>query len=158
MTKYGYKIITDEFNDLKNIQRVKIVQEIELAKEHGDLKENAEYHSAKEKQSFIDSRIAELSSIISKAEVIDPSTLNHSKVSFGSRVSLLDLDTDEELIYTIVGKTESDPNKGRISISSPLAKSLLGKEEGDDIELKLPKATKSYEIINISYKEIDFDS
>ncbi|WP_187648025.1 transcription elongation factor GreA [Nitrosophilus labii] len=156
MTEYGYKKLQDELEALKE-ERPKVVVEIEKAKEHGDLRENAEYHAAKERLGFIDARLAELSDLLSRAQVIDPSKLPHEKVSFGSTVKLLDIEEDEEIEYTIVGATESNPEHGLISYNTPLARQLLGKEEGDEITVKLPKGEIDFEILEVYYKPIKFD-
>lgn len=158
MTKHGYEKLTSELNHLKNVERPAIIKEIEIAKEHGDLKENAEYHAAKEKQRFIDARLNELSDLLGRVHLIEPETLPHERVSFGSTVLLCDMDTDEELSYTIVGSTESNPDRGLISFHSPLAKQLLGKEEGDEVVASLPGGEKEYEVIEVTYKEIVFDA
>jgi len=149
------KRLTQELEKLKNEERPKIAKIIDEARELGDLKENAEYHAAKEKQGLLEARIVELTDLISRAQVIDPSTLPHSRVSFGSTVLLIDQDSEEELTYTIVGTQESNPNKGLISIESPMARALLGKEEGDEVEVKLPSGIKRYDIEEIYYKPIE---
>ncbi len=155
MTEYGYKKLQKEFEELK-AERPRVVEEIERAKEHGDLRENAEYHAAKERLAFIDARLAELSDLLARAQVIDPSTLLHDRVSFGSTVKLLDIEEDEEIEYTIVGSTESDPEHGLISYNTPLARQLLGKEEGDEITVKLPKGEIDFEVLEVYYKPIVF--
>ena len=154
MTLAGYNKITGTLELLKKTERPETVIALEEARQLGDLKENAEYHSAKEKLGLIDSQIAELNAVISKAVIIDPSTLPHNKVSFGSTVGLLDIKTEEEFIYTIVGGVESNAEKGMISFNSPLAKQLMGKEEGDEIRATLPGGVKTYEVLNVCYKEI----
>lgn len=157
MTSYGYELLTKELKNLKEVERPNIVKEIDIARSYGDLKENAEYHAAKEKQLLIETRIVELGEMLVNAQVIDPSVLPHAKVSFGSTIKILNLQNDQEIIYTIVGGIESDPAKGRISIGSPIAKSLLGKEEGDEVSIALPNGKSDFEILEITYKPIDFD-
>ena len=157
MTKFGYERLSVELNDLKNRELPEIVKEIEVALEHGDLKENAEYHAAKEKQRLVDLRLAELANILGQAQIVDPSVLEHARISFGSTVVLCDMDTDDEITYTIVGGCESNPDVGLISFNSPLAKQLLGKEEGDEFKAKLPGGVKEFEILEVKYQEIVFD-
>ncbi|WP_033760700.1 transcription elongation factor GreA [Helicobacter pylori] len=157
MSMHGYNKICAELKQLKEVERPNIVKEIDIARGHGDLKENAEYHAAKEKQRFIEARIVDLSEIISNAQVIDPSVLTHNKVSFGSTIKILNLDNDKEFSYTIVGSVESDPAKGLISFGSPIAKSLIGKSKGDAVSIQLPNGESDFEILDIYYKEICFD-
>jgi len=157
MTDFGFQKLSRELNDLIKVQRPEIVIELDIARSHGDLKENAEYHAAKEKLAFIENRTGELSNLMTKAQVVDPSSFPHDKVRFGSTVVLEDMDNEEELTYTIVGSTESNPEKGLISYHSPLAKHLLGKEEGDEVSVRLPSGVKEYEILGVSYKEIKFE-
>ena len=154
MTIAGYNKITGDLEFLKKIERPETVIALEEARQLGDLKENAEYHSAKDKLKLIDIQVAELNAVISKAVIIDPSTLPHNKVSFGSTVNLVDVKTDEEFTYTIVGGVESNAEKGLISFNSPLAKQLMGKEEGDEIRATLPGGIKTYEVLGVCYKEI----
>lgn len=158
MTIFGYEKLQAEVKDLKEVKRPGVVKAIEEALEHGDLKENAEYHAAKEMQKNIDNRLAELQEIIGNAQIVDPSELEHARVSFGSTVVLSDLDTEEEVSYTIVGGAESNPKMGLISFNSPLAKQLLGREEGDDLKVRLPGGEKEFEILEVKYQEIVFDS
>ncbi len=157
MTDYGYIKTTTELKDLKENQKPAIIKEVDIARSHGDLKENAEYHAAKEKQAFIVSKISELSDLISRAEVIDPSSLEHLVVSFGSTVKVVDLDTDREITYTLVGSIESDADNNLISYNSPLAKSLLGKKVGDEIEFIIGNNEKYFEILEVSFKKISFE-
>lgn len=157
MSMHGYNKICAELKQLKEVERSNIVKEIDIARGHGDLKENAEYHAAKEKQRFIEARIVDLSEIISNAQVIDPNALAHNKVSFGSTIKILNLDNDKEFSYTIVGSVESDPAKGLISFGSPIAKSLIGKSKGDAVSIQLPNGESDFEILDIYYKEICFD-
>ncbi len=157
MTMYGYEKLQAEVKDLKEVKRPQCVKDIESALEHGDLKENAEYHAAKEMQKNIDNRLAELSTILGNSQIVDPSELEHARISFGSTVVMTDMDTDEELTYTIVGGSESNPDIGLISFGSPLAKQLLGKEEGDEVKVKLPNGVKEYEIDEVKYQEIVFE-
>ncbi|GAA8469007.1 transcription elongation factor GreA [Helicobacter pylori] len=157
MSMHGYNKICAELKQLKEVERSNIVKEIDIARGHGDLKENAEYHAAKEKQRFIEARIVDLSEIIANAQVIDPSVLSHNKVSFGSTIKILNLDNDKEFSYTIVGSVESDPAKGLISFGSPIAKSLIGKSKGDSVSIQLPNGESDFEILDIYYKEICFD-
>ncbi|RYA23735.1 transcription elongation factor GreA [Malaciobacter marinus] len=155
MTRDGYEKITGNLDFLKSKERPQTVIALDEARQLGDLKENAEYHAAKDKLKLIDTQIAELSNIISKAVIIDPSTLPHDKVSFGSTVSLVDVDTEEEYTYTIVGGIESNAEKGFISFNSPLAKQLMGKEEGDELQATLPGGVRTFEVLEVYYKEIN---
>ncbi len=150
MTPTGYKGLDEELKTLKSIERPAIIAAIAEAREHGDLSENAEYHSAREKQSFIEGRIKELEGLISLAQVIDPKTLSGS-IKFGATVELVDEDTEEEKTYQIVGEPEAKIEKGLLNINSPLARALIGKEEGDSVEVKTPGGSKDYEIVKISY-------
>lgn len=155
MTNIGYEKITGDLDFLKSKERPETVIELDEARQLGDLKENAEYHAAKDKLKLIDVQIAELGAVISKAVIIDPSTLPHDRISFGSTMELVDVDTDEEFTYTIVGGVESSAERGLISFNSPLAKQLLGKEEGDEVKATLPGGVKTYEVLNVFYKELD---
>ncbi|MBL0708453.1 MAG: transcription elongation factor GreA [Sulfurimonas sp.] len=157
MTLFGYEKLQAEVKNLKEVQRPQIVKDIEEALEHGDLKENAEYHASKEAQKNVDHRLAELAGILGNSRIVDPSELEHAKISFGSTVVMTDMDSDEELTYTIVGGCESNPDMGLISFGSPLARQLLGKEEGDEVKVKLPGGEKEYEIDEVKYQEIVFE-
>lgn len=154
MTRVGYEKITQELDFFKNKERPETVIALEEARQLGDLKENAEYHAAKDKLKLIDIHIADLSAVISKAIIIDPEILPHDRVSFGSTVKLLDKKSDEEFVYAIVGSVESNPEKGLISFNSPLAKQLLGKEEGDEFTAQLPAGMKDFEVLEVFYKEL----
>ena len=157
MLRVTYTKLSEELEQLKTTERGVIAAIIDEARAQGDLKENAEYHAAKEKQGLMEARIAELTDIVGRAQVVDPSTLGHTRVSFGSTVQLTDQNTDEEISYTIVGGTESNPTKGLISIQSPMARVLIGKEEGDEVSLTLPSGKRTYDIEEVSYKEITLD-
>ncbi len=153
MTEKDYNTLTQTLNDLKLVERPKILVAIEEARQLGDLKENAEYHAGKEDQANIDKKIAELDDMITRVVIIDPSSLPHDKVSFGSTVKLIDVDTEEEIVYTIVSSLHSNPEIGNISFHSPLAKQLLGKSEGDEFTAKLPGGTKDFEVEAIYFDE-----
>ncbi len=154
MLESTYKKLTLELERLKTVERAAIAKAIDEARALGDLKENAEYHAAKEKQGLMEARIIELTDLTGRAQVIDPATLPHDRVSFGSTVVLIDLATDEEVTYTVVGSQESNPNEGLISLQSPMARALIGKEEGDEVELQLADGKKMFEIEEILYQEI----
>jgi transcription elongation factor GreA len=154
MFESTYRKLSEELEQLKSEERAKIAKVIDEARALGDLKENAEYHAAKEKQGLMEARIAELQDLLARAQVIDPSKLAHQRVSFGSTVVLVDQDTDEEVRYVIVGTQESDPSRGLISIQSPMARALMGKEEGEEVELQLPGGRKRFDIEEIKYEEI----
>jgi len=150
MTRAGFTALDEELKILKSIERPAVIRAIAEAREHGDLSENAEYHAAREKQSFIEGRIKELEAMLSLAEVIDPSKLSGS-VKFGATITVVDEDTEEEKTYQIVGEAEADIERGLLNIRSPLARSLIGKDEGDSVEVKTPGGQKSYEILSIRY-------
>lgn len=152
MTSEGYKSLEEEIKFLKSVERPRIIKAIAEAREHGDLSENAEYHAAKEQQGLNESRVAELEDKISRAEVIDVSKLSGDTVKFGATVTLVDEDTDEEATYQIVGEIEADVKKGRVSITSPIARALIGKSVGDSVEVNTPGGGKSYEILKVEYK------
>ena len=149
MTPAGYKALDAELKNLKSVERPAIIAAVAEAREHGDLSENAEYHSAREKHSFIEGRIKELDAILGLSQVIDPKTLS-GPIKFGATVVLVDED-DREKRYQIVGETEANIEKGLLNIKSPLARALIGKEEGDTVEVKTPGGSKEYEIVSIDY-------
>jgi len=150
MTPAGAQKLRDELTRLKE-ERPKISREIGIARDHGDLKENAEYHAAKERQGMIEARIKDIEDKLSRAEIIDPSRLSGTKVRFGATVGLLNIDTEEEVTYRIVGAEEADLSHGTISISAPLARALIGREIGDEISVVLPVGRRKYEITNVEY-------
>jgi len=150
MTPSGFAALEAELKQLKSVERPAIIKAIAEAREHGDLSENAEYHSAREKQSFIEGRIKELEGVLSLADVIDPTKLSGA-IKFGARVTLVDEDTDEEKTWQIVGEHEANIEKGLLNIKSPIARALIGKDEGDSVEVKTPGGQKSYEILSIEY-------
>ena len=148
-TNSGLKNIKEELNNLKKIERPAVIKAISIAREHGDLSENAEYHAAKEKQSFIEGRITELEDVLSRADIIDVSKLNAEKVTFGTTIVVFDEELEKEITFSIVGPYEADLEKGLISVSSPTARALLGKEENTVVEVNTPGGIKVYEIISI---------
>lgn len=150
MTRAGFNAHDEELKILKTVERPSVIRAIAEAREHGDLSENAEYHSAREKQSFIEGRIKELEGVLSLAEVIDPSKLSGA-IKFGATVTLVDEDNDEEKTYQIVGETEADIEAGKLNIRSPLARALIGKDEGDSVEVRTPGGQRSYEVVTIRY-------
>jgi transcription elongation factor GreA len=154
MTLEGYDLLVEEFKYLLEVDKPKTAEEKLVAAAQGDRSENADYHAAKEKLRFIDRRLFYLNSMIEKSQIIDPSSFTHNKVSFGSTVTLLHVESDEEEVYTICGTLESEPENGLITIHSPLARAMIGKEVDDDFKLQLPKGEKEYEIIDIKYKNI----
>lgn len=150
MTRAGFTLLDDELKALKTVERPAVIRAIAEAREHGDLSENAEYHAARERQSFVEGRIKELEAILSRAEIIDPARLSGA-VKFGATVRLLDEETEEERVYQIVGEAEADLERGLLNIRSPLARALIGKDEGDSVEVRTPGGEKSYEIVEIRY-------
>ncbi|MBY6049589.1 transcription elongation factor GreA [Vannielia litorea] len=150
MTRAGHTALDTELKQLKSVERPAIIKAIAEAREHGDLSENAEYHSAKEKQSFIEGRIKEIEGVLSLAEVIDPAKLSGS-IKFGATVTVVDEDTDEEKSWQIVGEHEADIERGLLNIKSPIARALIGKDEGDSVEVRTPGGEKSYEVLSIKY-------
>lgn len=151
MTAAGFARLEEEYRRLKSVDRPEVIVAIAEAREHGDISENAEYHAARERQSFIEGRLAELEDKISRAEVIDPATLNGKDVKFGATVTLADDDTDEKATYQIVGEDEADIKHRRLSITSPLARALIGKKVGDSVEVTTPGGSKSYEITKVRF-------
>jgi transcription elongation factor GreA len=152
MTREGLTALEDERRRLKTEERPAVIKAIAEAREHGDLSENAEYHAARERQSFIEGRLAELEDIISRADVIDTSKLSGSIVRFGATVMIADEDTDEEQTLKIVGSHEADIDKGRLSVTAPLARALIGKTIGDSVEVNTPGGDKSYEICDVRFE------
>ena len=152
MTREGFDKLKSELDELKQKQRPQVIKAISEAREHGDLSENAEYHAARERQSFIEGRIVELENKITRAEVIDPSKLDNSKVTFGATVVLTDLETDKKNTYKIVGADEADIEQNLISISAPLCKAMINKSVGDVFEVQTPKGLKEYQVNSIDFK------
>lgn len=152
MTAPGFNRLQEELKQLKSVERPAVIKAIAEAREHGDLSENAEYHAARERQSFIEGRVSELEDKISRAEVIDPAKLSGNVVKFGATITLADEDTDEETTYQIVGQDESDIRAGRLSIQSPLARALIGKSLGDSVEVSTPGGSKLYEIVKVAFR------
>ncbi|MEZ5912647.1 MAG: transcription elongation factor GreA [Paracoccaceae bacterium] len=150
MTRAGHAALDAELKELKTVERPAVIRAIAEAREHGDLSENAEYHAAREKQSFIEGRIKELEAMMALAEVIDPTRLSGA-IKFGATVTLVDEDTDEEKTYQIVGEAEADIERGLLNIRSPLARALIGKDEGDSVEVRTPGGERSYEVVSIRY-------
>jgi transcription elongation factor GreA len=151
ITPEGATRLREELTQLKGVARPAIIQAIAVAREHGDLSENAEYHAAREKQSFIEGRIKEIEDKLARAEVIDPSKLAGDRVAFGATIKLSNTDTGEEVTYRVLGADESDLAKGSISITSPLARSLLGKQVGDEVKVRMPGGERTYEVLEISF-------
>ncbi len=152
MTGRSYSNLAEELRRLKSVERPAVIRAIADAREHGDLSENAEYHAAKERQGYIEGRVADLEDKLSRADVIDISKLSGKSIKFGAKVCLADEETDEESTYQIVGTDESDVNAGLLSITSPLARALIGKAVGDSVEVTTPRGSKSYEIVKVVFK------
>ena len=155
LTLSGLKKLEAELENLKSVERPAIIEAIATARDHGDLSENAEYSSAKEKQSFIEGRIQELEAKLSLAEVIDPTKQKGSKVMFGATVRVVDVDTGKETTYALVGPDEANLEKGLISVTSPLGRALIGKEEGDEASFNAPGGTRTYEVLDVKFKAIE---
>ncbi len=151
MTRAGHTALDVELKNLKSVERPEIIRAISEAREHGDLSENAEYHSAREKHSFIEGRIKELEGLLSLSDVIDPKSLSGT-IKFSATVTIVDEDTDEEKTYQIVGEQEADIENGLLNIKSPLARSLIGKEEGDSVEVRTPGGVRGYEVLSVEFK------
>lgn len=151
MTLAGLERLESDLKRYKTEERPAVIAAIAEARAHGDLSENAEYHAAKERQSFIEGQITEIEDLIARAEVIDVSTLSGDTIKFGATVTLVDIETDEERTYQIVGEVESDIKEGRLSIISPLARALIGKSEGDDVDFAAPGGQRAYEILSVNY-------
>ncbi len=153
MTAEGLAPLKEELHQLKTVERYAVIKQIAEAREHGDLSENAEYHAAREKQSFIEGRIIELEDVVSRADVIDLSKLSGGKVvRFGASVTVADVDTDEEITYFLVGPYEADIKKNKVSVQSPLGRALIGKTEGDTAEVTAPGGGKAYEVLKVKFK------
>lgn len=151
MTQAGYEALEAELKKLKSVDRPTIIEDIAIARAHGDLKENAEYHAAKERQSFIEGRIQELESVISSAQIIDPASLSGNTVKFGAKILIFDEQTEVEVKYQIVGHYEANADEGRISLNAPIARALIGKSIGDSVEVRTPQGVRSYEILEVSF-------
>ena len=151
MTSQGFQALMDELRQLKEVERQKIIEDLSEARSHGDLKENAEYHAARERQAFNEGRIQELESVISRTEVIDYAKFNSDSIRFGATVTLYDEQTEEEVTYTIVGHYEANIEKNRLSLQAPLSRALIGKSIGDVVSVSAPGGQKSYEVLKIEY-------
>jgi transcription elongation factor GreA len=152
MTRAGYEKLEQELRQLKSVERPRIVREIEAARAHGDISENAEFHAAKERQSHLEGRVRLLEDRLARAQVIDPTGQTPDKVRFGVTVDLEDVESGERVTYQILGEEESDVAQGRISVTSPVARALLGKEVGDSVSVRVPKGTREFEILDIRFE------
>ena len=152
MTPEGNGRLREELKNLKEVERPKISRDIGIARDHGDLSENAEYHAAKDRQGWIEARIKDLEDKLSRAEIIDPAKLSGSKVAFGATVKLSNVDTEEEAVYRLVGADEANLDQGSISITSPLARALIGREVGDEVKVRMPAGERLYEILEVAYR------
>ncbi len=150
-TPEGAVKLREELRHLKDVERLKVSREIGVAREHGDLSENAEYHAAKERQGMIEARVKDLEDKLSRAEVIDPSKLSGSRVAFGAKVTISNVDSGEEVTYRILGAEESNLDRGSISITSPLARALLGREVGDEVKVRMPAGERAYEVVSVEF-------
>ena len=151
MTGEGYQVLDEELRRLKTVERPQVIGQISEARSHGDLSENAEYHAAKDRQGWIEGRIAEIEDRLARAQVIDVTKLSGDQVKFGATVTVVDEDTEEEARYQIVGEHEADVKSGRISLSSPLSRAMIGKEVGDVVEVNTPSGVRAYEILKIEW-------
>ncbi len=155
MTPRGQQRMKDELQRLKNVERPTVIKAIEVARGHGDLSENADYDAAKEKQGFVEGRIKELESKLALANVIDPARLSGTKVVFGATVTVVDIETDEKQTYTIVGEDEADIKSGLISITAPVARSLIGREVGDAVKVRTPKGQRELEVVEVKFRPLE---
>ncbi len=153
MTQKGKQRLLDDLRRLRSVERPKIVREIEEARDHGDLSENAEFHAAKEKQSLLEAQISEIEDTLARAQVIDVSKLSGDKIVFGATVTLADVDSGDEVVYQIVGDHEAEPKNGKISVSSPIARSIIGKNVGDEVQVQIPTGTRNIEILDVDFKD-----
>ena len=153
MTSKGYQFLVDELKRLKTVERPRNIREIEEARGHGDLSENAEFHAAKERQSLLDVQIREIEDRLARAQVIEVAKLSGDKVVFGATVTLADGGSGDKVVYQIVGDHEAEPNNGKISISSPVARALIGKSEGDEVQVRTPTGVRSFDILSVEYIE-----
>ena len=152
MTANGKQRLIDDLRRLRSVERPKIVREIEEALDHGDLSENAEYHAAKEKQSLVAAQISEIEDTLARAQVIDISKLSGDRILFGATVTMADVDSGDEVVYQIVGDHEAEPKNGKISVSSPVARSIIGKNVGDKVQVRIPTGTRNFEILDVDFK------
>jgi len=153
MTKQGRQRLLDNLRRLRSVERPKIVREIEEARDHGDISENAEFHAAKEKQSLVAAQISDIEDTLARAVVIDVSKLSGDKIVFGATVTLADVDSGDEVVYQIVGDHEAEPKNGKISVSSPIARSIIGKNVGDEVQVRIPTGTRNFEILHVDFKD-----
>lgn len=155
MTPAGRERLRARLKQLRDVDRHENVRDIEAALEHGDLRENAEYHAAKERQGQIDAELRMVEHALGRAQVIDPASIDSETIGFGATVTLLDMDTDQQVVYALVGEHETDVDRGRISIRTPVARALLGKREGDDVTINLPKGVRELEVVSVAYQALD---
>ena len=153
MTQQGRQRLLDDLRRLRSVERPKIVREIEEARDHGDISENAEFHAAKEKQSLIAAQISDIEDTLARAVVVDVSKLSGDKIVFGATVTLADVDSGDEVVYQIVGDHEAEPKNGKISVSSPIARSIIGKNVGDEVQVRIPTGTRNFEILDVDFKD-----